>query len=165
MNISDLVPWRERRAIQRRNGDDMISSMRQEMDRLFDDFFRSWDPQRLDAEEGSLINPALNLAETDEVIEATMELPGLSQEDIEITLSRDGLTITGEKKEEGEEQGKNYFRRERSYGYFRRIIPLPVDAVEADRVEAAFDKGVLKVTMPKKEAAKGQARRIEVKAS
>ncbi len=161
MNISDLVPWRERRGLQRRDSGEMYSSMRQEMDRLFDDFFRSWDSQ---GESRGTFSPALNVAETDDAIEASMELPGLSQEDIEVTFSRDGLTITGEKKDEDEQRDKNFYRRERSYGYFRRTIPLPLDAVETEQIEAQFENGVLKITMPKRETARSQTRRIEVKA-
>jgi len=164
MNVSDLVPWRNRRSIQRRNGGDNMYPIRREMDRLFEEFFRGWEPELFRGEERGAFNPALNVAETDDTIEATMELPGLSEDDIEITLAREGLTITGEKKSEEEEHDKNFFRRERSYGYFRRTIPLPEDAVDADRVQAEFDKGVLRITMPKREAAQKQARRISVKA-
>lgn len=137
--------------------------LRAEIDRLFEDFFQSWDMPARGAEEGGMFNPALNVAETDAAIEATMELPGLSEDEIEITLTRDGLTITGEKSDEEEEREKNYHRRERRYGYFRRTIPLPADSVDADKIEANFDKGVLTITMPKSEKAKGEARRIAVK--
>jgi HSP20 family protein len=163
MNISDLVPWRDRNSGRRRNGGDSNLPLRREMDRLFDEFFRSWDTEMTRGGESGMFNPALNVAESDDAIEATVELPGLSEDDIDITLTRDGLTITGEKKSEEEERGKDYFRRERSYGYFRRTIPLPPDTVQADKVEAKFDKGVLTVTMPKRENAKAQAKRITVK--
>lgn len=163
MNISDLVPWRDRSRAQRRNGGDSLMPLRREMDRLFDEFFRDWDTELTRSTGGGMFSPALNVAESDDAIEATVELPGLSEDDIDITLTRDGLTITGEKKSEEEERGKDFFRRERSYGYFRRTIPLPPDAVDADNVEAKFDKGVLTVTLPKREEARSQAKRIEVK--
>lgn len=163
MNISDLVPWRDRNRMQRRNDGESLMPLRREMDRLFDEFFRSWESDLTRGTEGGPFSPALNVAESDEAIEATLELPGLSEDDIDITLTRDGLTITGEKRSEEEERDKNFFRRERSYGYFRRTIPLPTDSVEADHVEATFDKGVLTVTMPKREEAKTQAKRIAVK--
>lgn len=165
MNISDLVPWKDRSSnLRRRDGGRSLYPLRREMDRLFDEFFRDWESD-LGDDEGRALRPALNVSESDDTIEATMELPGLSEDDIDITLGSDGLTITGEKKGEEEERGKNYFRRERNYGYFRRTIPLPPDAVDADNVEAKFDKGVLSITMPKKETAKVQAKRIEVKPS
>ncbi len=162
MNISDLVPWRDRRSLSRRE-DEALYPMRREMDRLFDEFFRGFEMEPWRGENGGRFNPSLNVSESDDAIEATLELPGLSEDDIEITLVGDRLTVTGEKRDEEEEHGKNYFRRERSYGYFRRTIPLPSDTVDADKVDAKFDKGVLKITMPKRETAQTQAKRISVK--
>jgi len=164
MNISDLVPWRDRTSLNRRENDSLYP-MRREMDRIFDEFFRGFGMDTWRGEDGGRFNPSLNVAESDNAIEATLELPGLSEDDIEITLVRDGLTITGEKKDEEEERGKNYYRRERSYGYFQRTIPLPPDSVDADKVEANFDKGVLRITMPKRESAQSEAKRIAVKSS
>ena len=162
MNISDLVPWRDRRSLNRRE-DEALYPMRREMDRLFDEFFRGFEMEPWRGENGGRFNPSLNVSESDDAIEATLELPGLSEDDIEITLVGDRLTVTGEKRDEEEEHGKNYFRRERSYGYFRRTIPLPSDTVDADKVDAKFDTGVLKITMPKRETAQTQAKRISVK--
>lgn len=163
MNISDLVPWRERRSLQRRDGENAMRPLKQEVDRLFAEFFRGLEPQIFDDEEMNAFNPALNVAETDSSFEATMELPGLSQDDIEVTLTRNTLTVTGEKRDEEEERNKNYVRRERSYGYFRRTIPLPADSVDSEKIEAEFDRGVLKITMPKLETATSQSKRITVK--
>ena len=146
-----------------RREDEALYPMRREMDRLFDEFFRGFEMESWRGENGGRFNPFLNVSESDDAIEATLELPGLSEDDIEITLVGDRLTVTGEKRDEEEEHGKNYFRRERSYGYFRRTIPLPSDTVDADKVDAKFDKGVLKITMPKRETAQTQAKRISVK--
>jgi HSP20 family protein len=162
MNISDLVPWKSRSPARRRDGDS-ITDVRREMDRLFDEFFRDFEMTPFQRDSGLSFSPSLNVAETDEHIEAEIELPGLSEEDIDVTLTGDGLTITGEKKEEGDEQGRNFFRRERRYGYFRRTIPLPPNVVDQENVEATFDKGVLKITMPKREEAQEAAKRIPVK--
>ena len=159
MNISDLVPWRDRGSLRRPESSTAMRPLQQEIDRLFEDFFRGWEPRLFSDEEMNIFNPALNLAETDNAFEATLELPGLSQDDI----TRDGLTITGEKKDEEEERSKNYVRRERSYGYFRKIIPLPADTINPENIEAEFAKGVLKVTVPKRESANSQSKRIEVK--
>jgi HSP20 family protein len=90
------------------------------------------------------------------------ELPGMDDEDIEVSLSRDVLTISGEKKQEKEEKGRDYYRAERSYGSFRRSIPLPAE-VNADKVDAVFSKGVLTITLPKTAKAEGR-KRIIVKA-
>ena len=91
----------------------------------------------------------------------SVELPGLEDKDVNVSLSRDGLTISGEKRQEKEEKRRNYYRAERSYGSFKRSIPLPCE-VDAGKVDAVFRKGVLTVTLPK--ALKAQARkRITVK--
>jgi HSP20 family protein len=134
--------------------------MRREMNQMFRDFFRGLEPFD---EEGGAFTPRVNVTESDAKIEATVELPGLSEENIDLTLTRDGLVIEGEKKAEKEEEGKSYHRRERSYGYFRRTIPLPPNVVDQDKVEADFDRGVLTVTLPKREEAQPVARRIPVK--
>ena len=161
MRVSDLVPWRSNAPARRDEGDrNSFDLMRREMNEMFSEFVRGLEAE---SEAGAIFNPRLDLTESDDQIEATVELPGLSEEDIDLTLTRDGLTIEGEKKSEEEEEGKNYFRRERAYGYFKRVIPLPPDVVDRDRVEANFDQGVLKITMPKAEETQSASRRIPVK--
>jgi len=161
MRVSDLVPWRSSLPARRGEGEEnSFDLMRREMNQMFTDFLRGLETT---GEERSVFNPRLNVTETENEIEATVELPGLSEEDIDLTLTRDGLTIQGEKKEEKEEEGMNYYRRERAYGYFKRTIPLPPDGVDRDKVEANFEKGVLTITMPKREEAQAVSRRIPVK--
>ena len=161
MRVSDLVPWRSSLPARRGEGEeDSFDLMRREMNQMFTDFLRGLETT---GEERTVFNPRLNVTETENEIEATVELPGLSEEDIDLTLTRDGLTIQGEKKEEKEEEGKNYYRRERAYGYFKRTIPLPPDGVDRDKVDANFEKGVLTITMPKREEAQAVSRRIPVK--
>ena len=164
MRISDLVPWRRSRVPARReeeNGDS-LSDVRREMNRLFDDFFRGADLMT-PFEQGRTFTPSINVTESDEAIEVTAELPGMDEDDIDLTLSRQGLTIRGEKREEKEDEGKNYYARERSYGYFRRTIPLTIDAIDQERVAATFEKGILTITLPKQEKAQAATKRIEVK--
>lgn len=103
--------------------------------------------------EGTLVGemkfvPEVNLAETETAVEATIELPGLKPEEIKVEVHDGQLWITGEKKEEKEEQGKRYHRVERRTGMFRRVLPLPA-VVDDGRAEAKFTNGVLKVTLPK----------------
>jgi HSP20 family protein len=136
--------------------------MRREMNELFDAFFREYGREGAD-QAVRAFRPAVNIAESADTYEVTVELPGMSEEDVDVKLSRDGLTITGEKKEESEEKERNYFRRERSYGYFRRTIPLPANAVRGDEAEATFDQGVLTITLPKRTQPEEKPRRIEVK--
>lgn len=106
--------------------------------------------------------PRMNLAETEKEFEVTVELPGLKPEEVRVEVNNGELWISGETKEEKEEKGKTWHRVERRYGEFRRVLPLTT-AVEEAKVEAKFENGVLKVVLPKTEAAK--PRHIEVKAT
>ena len=92
------------------------------------------------------------------------ELPGVEEKDISVTLANGVLTIKGEKKQENEEKNESYYLTERSYGAFERSLRLP-DTVDEAKVEAKFDKGVLKVTAAKKPEAVKAERRIEIKKS
>ena len=84
--------------------------------------------------------------------------------DVRLEIVNDTLTIQGEKKQENEEKGKNYYRMERSYGSFQRMLSLPEDADQND-VTATFKKGVLTVTMPRKALPKADVKQIEVKSA
>jgi HSP20 family protein len=150
-------------------------SFRTEMDRLFDRFAGGFGfpalRQMFDVgpawrSETSLAMsvPAMDFTEDDQAYRLTAELPGLSEKDIEVTVSGDTLTLKGEKKEEKEEKNKNYYLSERSYGAFQRAITLP-DAIDRDRIAAEFSKGVLTVTLPKTQEAQKQQKKIEVKAA
>jgi len=136
-----------------------MSRLRREMDRLWDDFFG---PERrllrpLEME----FAPPVDVSETGDKVTVKAELPGMDTKDLDISLTGDILTIKGEKKSEREEKKENYHLVERSYGSFSRSLRLPA-AVNADQIEAKFEKGVLTVTCPKKEAVKPKA--IEIKA-
>jgi HSP20 family protein len=148
---NELMEWRPFRE---------ISRLRREMDRLWDDYFgagrRGLRP--LQAE----FAPAVDIKETDTEIVVKAEVPGIDAKDINISVAGDVLTIKGEKKSEREEKEENYHLVERSYGSFSRSLGLPA-AVDLDKVEAKYEKGVLTVTCPKKEAAKPKA--IEIKST
>ena len=151
-----------------------FGSLRREMERLFEDFDRGfWGaPMRragLGLEpfwrEGMGLNaiPAVDIAEKPKAYEITAELPGIDEKDIELKLANGGLTIRGEKSEEKEEKNKDYYLRERHFGSFERSFTLP-EGVEADKIEARFNKGVLTVTLPKKPEAQKPEKTIPVKA-
>lgn len=132
---------------------------------------RDWEPfemmERLfNEEDGWMFEkgfaPPMNVAETKDVYEVTLELPGLKPEDVKVELLEGRLYISGEKKEEVEEKGKTFHRIERRHGEFRRVLPLPTN-IATDKVEAKFDHGLLKVTIAKTEEAKPKA--IEVHAT
>ena len=146
---------------------DPFASFQREMNQLVDHFFSgfnlsSWAP--FERGVARTFTPRVDVAETDREIKVSAELPGMEEKDIDVSLTRDTLTIKGEKMEEKEEKGKDYYRMERSFGSFTRSIPLPVE-VDTDKVEATFKKGVLTVTLPKKPEAQGTTRKIDIKAA
>ena len=104
--------------------------------------------------------PKLDLVESEGAFEVTVDLPGMKPEEVNVELKNGQLWITGEMKEEKEEEGKTYHRIERHVGEFRRVLPLPT-AVKEEEIEAKFTEGVLKITVPKSEEAK--TKHIEVK--
>jgi HSP20 family protein len=167
MAITDLIPWKKEQKTQvpvRREGEHPLMTFQRDMNRLFDDFFGGLDmtPSKLFEGSWNVFNPKVNISENDTEVVVSAELPGMDEKDVEVSVSRDMLTISGEKKEEKEEEDKNYYRVERSYGSFRRSIPLPGE-VNPDDVEATFNNGVLDVTLPKTEAS--QRKKITVKSS
>ena len=147
----DLVPWRSFRG--------ELTPMRREMDELWNRFFGEAPFYRSLAEEWS---PSIDLSETKDSFVVKAELPGLDAKDVEVSISGNLLTIRGEKKKEEEEKDEHHYRSERYYGSFQRVFQLPTN-LKADKVEASFDKGVLKVTLPKVEEAKKKQIEVKVK--
>ena len=96
----------------------------------------------------------MDISETKDSLVVKVEVPGMDQKDIRVSLQENLLTITGEKKQEKEEKDERYHRVERAYGAFTRGVRLPV-GVDASKVSAAFKNGLLTVTLPKTPAAKG----------
>jgi HSP20 family protein len=142
-----------------------FAAFQREMNRLFENFFGgsdlpSWRPLE---KRVTTFTPRVDVSETDKEIRVSAELPGMDEKDIDVSLTRDTLTIRGEKKEEKEEKGKDFYRMERSYGSFSRSVPLPVE-VETDKVAASFEKGVLNVTLPKSPKAIQETKKVSVKA-
>ena len=164
MDFKSLLPFGRSTALSRAATDtDPFTGLRREMDRLFDDFTRGWAAPATFATSG-LLAPKVNAAETDKGLEITAELPGIDQKDIEISLTDDILTLKAEhnaEKEEGDEK-KQYHLVERSFGTFMRRFELPFEA-DTDKVEASFDKGVLKISVPRSAAAEEQVKKIPIK--
>ena len=135
------------------------TSLRKEMDRLFDRFFEyGWpEPPALGEWE-----PTVDVTEDKDAVTVKAELPGVEQKDIGVSLQDGMLTIKGEKQQEKEAKDKRHHRVERSYGAFMRSIRLPA-AVETGKVTATFKDGVVTITLPKAPEAKGTS--IPVKAA
>lgn len=161
MDIKNLIPFGKKNIEVRREEENPFAMMQREMNRVFDSFNRSWGLGAFPGFTGSFM-PRLDVTEDARAFTVTAELPGMSEKEIDLSISGDTLTIRGEKKEEKEDNGRNYYYSERSYGTFLRSIPLPRQ-VEADKVSASFKKGVLTITLPKTAAAMESTKRIDVR--
>ncbi|MCK5273518.1 MAG: Hsp20/alpha crystallin family protein [Alphaproteobacteria bacterium] len=144
-----------------------LTGLRDEMNHLFDEFFtgferrapslfRAYEPGWLLGGRRGELTPAVDVAEDDKAVTLTAELPGMKEEDVEVVLRDDMLTVKGEKKSEREEKKENYHLTERRYGAFERTFRLP-ETADADKIKAAIEDGVLTVTVPKKAEAKVKA--------
>jgi HSP20 family protein len=145
---------------------DPFSALRAEMDSLFDSFMGG-----LPAFSGMLgtgvgrslpLAPQIDVKETDKEIVVEADLPGIDEKDVSLALQDGVLTIRGEKKHEYDEEKENYRVMERRYGSFQRSVRLR-DTVDEDKVEASFNNGVLKVSLPKRPEAVGKQRMIPIK--
>jgi len=141
-------------------GMDMFRSLHREIDQLFDDFSRGLPTFG----ESGIMPINLDVAETENAFEVTAEVPGAKPEDIDISLSDNLLTVKGEKKSEKDEKRKNYHMMERSYGAFQRSVRLPAE-VDESKVDARFENGLLKITLPKAPEARSKVKKIEAKSS
>lgn len=106
-----------------------------------------------DAGETGVWSPSIEVREKDNSLVVSADLPGLTKEDVKVEVNEDGLCIQGERKQHHEEKREGYYRSERSYGTFSRIIPLP-EGANAEQAKANFKDGVLEVTVPIPESAR-----------
>ena len=136
-----------------------LGSTRKDLDSLLSRFFRGTPSLGTFTEEWL---PSMDISETKKNFIVKAELPGLDANDVNVSLSGDLLTIKGEKKREEEEKDEHHHYVERYSGSFQRSFQLPT-SVQGDKVEATFDKGVLKVTIPKVEEAEKKDIEIKVK--
>ena len=124
-----------------------LNSIQNEMNRLFNTFFEQPAPGRGNGGARRWM-PAMDLVETADHYVLRADLPGLSDEDVNVQLEDNMLTISGERKAEHESEQEGYYRLERAFGAFSRSLTLP-DGVEPDGVQAHFDRGVLEIRIPK----------------
>jgi len=137
-----------------------LRGMQEQMNRLLN---LSWnhDLTGEDLKEG-LWQPSVDIYETVDAIVIKAELPDVDQKDIEVRIEDNTLTLKGERKHEGEVKKENYHRIERYFGSFQRSFSLPTN-IQQDNVSASCDKGVLTITLPKKEETKPKQIKVEVK--
>lgn len=156
---------------------DPFTSLREEVDYLFEDFGWHWPagpfasrrrgllaPLRGFPASWSVSAPAVDIVDLEKEIQVRVELPGMAEKDIDVEISDNMLTIRGEKKEEreeGEKEGR-YYISERRYGSFERSLRLP-ESANRDKVEARFSKGVLTIAFPKTKEALQKTKKIKIK--
>jgi HSP20 family protein len=134
-----------------------MMTLREAMDRLFDDAFT-----RPISMSGGSVVPAIDLYQNADEVVVKATLPGLKAEDIQISVTADVLTLHGEFKEESEQNEKTYHLRENRYGAFERQVMLPID-VQSDKAKADFVNGILTIVLPKADTVKPKTISIKAK--
>ena len=142
-------------------GPDPFLMLHREMNRLFDDALRGSIPANGDGARSTVLAPHMDVHETDKEVQIQAELPGVNENDIEVSLNEDVLTLRADKKQDRKEERGGVHLSERSYGTFRRSLRLPFP-VNPDQVQAQFENGVLRVTLPKTQPQE-RTRRIQVR--
>jgi HSP20 family protein len=181
MDIKKLAPWNWFKKENEENGHTIpvnfrnksgnryfsgsFSGRQNEMDRFFDRLALS--PFRFGSTihegiTGATLKPSLDLGSTDQEYFVSIEIPGVSREDIHIELVGDALIVQGEKKQEKEEKLKNFYRLERFYGSFKRTLSLPEDA-NKENIRADFKKGILNISIPRVTLPENKTKKIEIK--
>jgi HSP20 family protein len=172
MAVGDIVPWRwgglrrwepEARPFESFRRE--VDALHREMDRLFEGMWGegAGPLPMLEWARGEVV-PQLDVTEDDKAFHVKVDLPGMDEKDVDITMSDRMLTIRGEKKEEKEAKEGDYYRRERACGTFRRSIEIPA-AVDTSKIEASFSKGVLTIELPKTKEAQEKTKHISIKAA
>lgn len=170
----------EERSIARRERDQtgiteapmaLFGRLREELDRVFDNFgfgrsrmmpaWRDFSPGIFEFGRG-MWHPEVEVFEREGDLVIRADLPGLNKDDVKVEVTDNAITIEGERRNEQEERREGYYRSERSYGTFRRTIPLP-EGVDAEDANASFRNGVLEITLHLPEGATVRGRRIEIK--
>jgi len=170
VNFRELIPWKRNdskqqvAALYREDDRNPFLSLQRDVNRLFDDVFRSFERDGLPAV-GTLSGfgpswPSVEISETDKQIKVTAEIAGLDEKDIEILIEDGVLTLRGEKNTETKDKDAQF--SERFFGRFERHIPLGTEVVE-DNIDARFKNGVLTIVLPKSELAQARVRRIPIK--
>lgn len=166
MNLRNLVPWSRRNSAPAALTP--MLSLQDEINRMFDEVWRGFGtPTALPGNWRGALGPtfagwpAVDVQESDNAVEVSFELPGLTDDDVELVLENDTLTVKGEKREEKSDKTTGY--SERAYGAFERSVALP-SGLLTDKAEASFKNGVLMVSIPKSKETQSRAKRIPIKA-
>ncbi len=169
MTNSEPVPAKSEEQTKGHEIGDRLAEVRQEINRVFDRFGRSswpdlWHSLGVDKALQGIqtdVSTRVDIAETDKAFEISAELPGMDENDVEITVSNGNIVIKGEKRKKQETKEKDYHRIERSYGRIRRSLPMP-QGVDEENISAKFKKGVLTIVLPKTKKARKEQRKIQI---
>jgi len=156
LKIMALVRWSPRRTW---DPFDWMRDFQRELNTAFDRPVMPWTERTTN---GGTYAPSLDVSESEAEVTVRADLPGLEKDDINVSLVGNTLTIKGERKDESEEKKEGYYRRERTYGSFERIVELP-ENVDGGKPKASFKNGVLEIRLAKKESAKPKNIEIDVK--
>jgi len=173
MALNYLIPRNKRHSISKRDEfSHPLLSFQQELNKMFEEFFNSEDsfgdlsmfPMGVGEKSWDPLTPRVDLSETEKDVIVSMELPGICEEDIDVSIKDNALTVSGEKKQErdSEEKDKGWYRLERHFGSFSRTVPLPT-RVKDSEAEATFKNGVLTISIPKEDSETSTAHRISVR--
>lgn len=147
-----------------------LMQLHNEIDRLFNESFRGFPGMFFNGPDwpdmtSLVLKPNIDIKDTDENYIVSVEIPGVTRDDVDIRVEGNLMTIIGEKKQEKKEEKENYQCIERQYGSFERMLTLPQDA-DADNIEANFRNGILTVRIKRKaQAVSKESRKVEVKAA
>ncbi len=155
-----LAPYKEKILKNQR----AVDEIHDQINHIFDKHLKGRIAPMDDFEDNGILEPDIEITESDKAVKVSAELPGLEPQDIEINVSTDGyMTITGEKRHETEETDKGFYFSECSYGIVQRTVPLPGD-IDTEKVSAEYKNGILKIDIPKLPSAQEKMKKIPVKA-
>jgi len=170
-----LVPWTLRRKRVPVGRDDHAGVLQRQVNRLFNDFVSGSsllsdfisEPLTQLGERWGAFTPNVNVTKRESALVVAVEVPGMDERDIEISLTREGLTIRGERKQAHEDHDEKGGWRyvESSFGAFERMVPLGDIEIEEDKVEATSSKGIVTITLPFKSAAVSSPKKVTIRAA
>jgi HSP20 family protein len=162
MNEKSSIPWKRSR---RSHGPDIdlpsLDELQHNLNQFFETMWNKIGRQHRGVSGQAAQQPASDMGESTDMLEIMIELPGVSEDDIEILVSDDSISVSGEKKFERDTVEWDYHISERAYGRFQRVYGLPVDA-DGNKTKAYFENGVLTIAVPKKPGARKPVKSVPI---
>lgn len=166
MNVRDIIPWRrsDRRSSMpaRRESGHPMFALQSDINHALEEFWSTFGTRALQSDTLDVDIPKVDVRETDQEVDVIAELPGMDEDDVEVSAADGALIIRGEKESEAEDRDEDYVLRERTFGYIERVVPLP-DNLELDNAEATFKNGLLTIRIPKQAGQQSARKRVSVR--